>query len=166
MTRACVIVLVLLAASPAAAEINAAAPTAAEQQAANVASWIGVGVAVALDVKASWACPDRLRCFAWQGVRTGVTYGAVFAVKRLVHRARPCAPADCGVDDPDTSFWSAHTAEAFASTGGCGHGPRLVVVLPFAIVTGVGRVRARKHYISDAAVGALAGWATSKLCGS
>ncbi len=165
MTRRVVAgLLVLLVGWPPAlwAEGNAAAVTQGERDAANVASWIGVAVAVALDSKASWDCPQRLRCFAMQGVRNGVTYGAVFAVKKLVHRERPCAPFDCGTDNPFSSFYSAHAAEAFASLGGCGHGPRLAVVLPVAIGTAVGRVRAGKHYVSDVVVGAAAGWATSK----
>lgn len=119
-------------------------------------SW-GTAIAnVAADAKVS--CIDavyrRSGCLKLAG-RVGVTYGAVYAVKFLVHRKRPCAP-DCGIDDPDKSFYSAHTAIAFEAIGG----PRLSITLPLASATGVGRMFT-KHWLTDVGAGALAGYAIS-----
>ncbi len=139
-------------------------PTAGERNAADIASWVTVAATVALDAKASWDCgPDatgesRAQCFVRQGLRTGITYGAAFAVKTLVHRTRPCAP-DCGIDDPSQSFYSAHTALAFQAIGG----PRLAFVLPLAIGTGGLRIAADKHYLTDVLTGAAVGWAVSHI---
>ncbi|HYM26315.1 MAG TPA: phosphatase PAP2 family protein [Vicinamibacterales bacterium] len=138
-------------------------PTAGERTAADVASWATVIADVAFDTKASWDAPNRLRAFELQGARVGATYGAVFAAKLLLHRVRPCAyglperdepETACGIDNPDYSFFSGHTALAFASAVG---GPRLAFSLPLAISTGGLRIAAGKHYLTDSLFGALAG---------
>src|SRR5438445_8285965 len=91
-------------------------PTAGERRAADVASWATALTVVALDAGESWRCkpPSSARgaCLKTFGLRVGLTYGAAYAVKALVHRSRPCTP-DCGIDDPDSSFFSAHTTIAF-----------------------------------------------------
>jgi len=139
-------------------EPRLALPTEAQRHAADVASWGTVLTVVALDARHSWECADRARCFVAQGARVGVTYGVVFAVKKLIHRQRPCAP-DCGSDNPNFSFYSAHTALAFTTVGG----PRLAFVLPLSIGTGGLRVMAGKHWLTDTLVGAGAGLLTSKI---
>lgn len=149
--------LALLCCGTAFAEVRLQLPTAGERKAADIASWATVITVVVLDAKASWDCQDRTRCFELQGIRTGVVYGSVFAAKLAVHRARPCAPSDCGIDNPDFSFFSAHTAIAFSTIGG----PRLSVSLPLAISTGGLRVAAGKHWVSDTLVGAGVGYAAS-----
>ncbi len=139
-------------------EVRAALPTARGRQAADIASWGTALTAVGLDTNASWDCADRLHCFQMQGIRIGVTYGAVWIVKRVVGRDRPCAP-ECGIDNPQSSFYSAHTALAFQTIGG----PQLSVSLPLAISTGGLRVMAGKHWITDTLVGAAAGLLTSRI---
>ena len=136
-----------------------ALPTKAERRVADAVSWATAIADVALDAKDSWDSEDRRRAFALQGVRVGVTYGAVFAVKTLVHRKRPCAPTSCGHDNPDFSFYSAHTALAFQTLGG----PRLVFSLPLAVSTGGLRVAANKHWLTDVLAGAAIGAATSRI---
>lgn len=133
-------------------------PTSGERKAADVASWVTSLASVGLDAKASWDAEDRRKAFVLQGVRVGVTYGAAFAVKALVHRNRPCAP-DCGTDNPRQSFYSAHTALAFSTIGG----PRLVFSFPLAFETGALRIGADKHWLTDVLVGAGAGLATSRI---
>lgn len=133
-------------------------PTAAERHAADLASWGTALAGVGFDTKASWDAEDRRRAFLLQGVRVGVTYGAVFVVKSLVHRARPCAPA-CGSDNANWSFYSAHTALAFQTLGG----PRLAFELPLAVSTGGLRVAAGKHWLTDVLTGAAIGAATSRI---
>jgi membrane-associated phospholipid phosphatase len=134
-------------------------PTADERKVANIASWGTVLADVALDAKASWDSPNRGRAFAMQGIRTVVTIGVDYEVKSLVGRQRPCAPSDCGIDSPNSSFYSMHTALAFSTLGG----PRLSVSLPLAIGTGGLRVAAGKHYLTDVLVGMAAGAITSRI---
>lgn len=143
---------------PAYAEPRIQLPTTGERRAADIASWVTVVTAIALDTKASYDCPQRLHCFEMQGVRAGVTYGAVGLTKWLVHRDRPCAPA-CGIDGANQSFFSGHTAIAFSSVGGA----RLAFSLPLAIGTGGLRVAAGKHWATDTIVGGLVGLATSRI---
>lgn len=133
-------------------------PTAGERRAADIASWATAIAAVALDTKASFEAPDRTRALEREGARLGIVYGAAFAVKYLVHRGRPCAP-DCGIDNPDFSFFSAHTAVAFSTIGG----PRLAFTLPLAVTTGGLRIAAGKHWLTDVLAGAGVGWLTSRL---
>jgi len=136
--------------------LTPALPTAGERTAADWASWGTVLTAVALDTRTSWKAEDRVRAFELEGARVGITYGAVLLVKVLAHRTRPCAPS-CGTDNPQTSFYSAHTALAFSTVGGS----------PFALTLGVTtgglRVAAGKHWLTDVLTGALAGWATSRV---
>ena len=138
-------------------------PTATERQVADVASWVTVIADVALDTRASWNAPNRVRSFELQGVRVAATYGAVFAAKLLVFRERPCGwfslSEGCGIDNPNTSFFSGHTALAFSTIGG----PRLAIGLPLAISTGGLRIAAGKHWLTDTLVGAGVGLLTSRI---
>lgn len=140
-------------------------PNKTARQIADVASWVTSIVPVVLDAKASWNAPERRRAFVLQGARIGVTYAAVFAVKKLVHRSRPCAPDDCGSDDPNFSFYSGHTALPFASMGAKPElgGPRLAVMVPLAVGTGGLRVMAGKHYLTDVLTAAGVGLLTSRI---
>jgi membrane-associated phospholipid phosphatase len=149
-------------------------PTETQRKIADAASWVTVLTTVALDTRESWnghcsempfskASPigdptPRVRCFLMQGTRLGITYGAVFLIKKLVHRDRPCAP-DCGGDRPEFSFYSGHTALAFSTLGG----PRLAFSLPLAIGTGGLRIGAGKHYLTDVLAAAAIGFATSRI---
>ena len=154
-----IVVGVLLHAVPVRGEeVRAALPSASGRQAADIASWGTALTAVGFDTNASWDCADRAHCFQMQGIRIGVTYGVVWIAKRVVGRDRPCAP-ECGIDNPHSSFYSAHTALAFQTIGG----PRLSVSLPLAISTGGLRVMAGKHWITDTLVGAAAGLLTSRI---
>jgi hypothetical protein len=158
------VIVSLLCPSPAAAQAVAidhwthALPTATERQVADLASWGTVVAAVALDTKASWDSTDRGRAFKLQAVRLGITIGAAQLVKVLTHRDRPCTPS-CGIDSPNSSFYSLHTALAFQTLGG----PRLTFALPLSISTGGLRIAAGKHWLTDVLVGAAAGAATSRI---
>lgn len=138
--------------------LTPALPTAGERHIADIASWGTVLAAIALDAKTSWDAPDRKRAFLLQGARIGIAQAATFGVKKLMHRERPCAPSDCGSDNPDFSFPSGHAADAGTSFGG----PRLAFTLPLIIGTGGLRIGANKHYLTDVAAGALIGMAVGK----
>lgn len=126
-----------------------------------VASNLTLAATVAIDSVASWRSDQRGRAFAQQGLRVGVALGLSALMKTLVHRDRPCAPA-CGAERPDASFWSGHTALAFASTGA-----HLSVTIPLASGTGVFRIAGGKHWTTDVLAGAGAGlasrWTGSRL---
>lgn len=156
MTR--LVLLLCLIAAPVSAQSRFALPTANEQRAADIASWVTVATVTAFDAKASWDAPDRKKAFELQAARTAATYGVVFAAKLLVHRLRPCAPT-CGSDNPRYSFFSAHTAVAFSTLGG----PKLTISLPLATATGGLRLAANKHWLTDVLVGAGVGAALSRM---
>jgi membrane-associated phospholipid phosphatase len=142
-------------------------PTAAERRLADLASTIGDAVVIVLDAKASWDSPDRGRAFLMQGGRVAATYGAVFLVKTLFHRERPChalfsfhgynESGVCGADQPFFSLPSGHTAVAFQARGG----PRLAFVLPISVGVGGLRIAAGKHWLTDVLAGGGIGLATS-----
>lgn len=138
-------------------------PTTAERKAADIASWVTVGANVALDLTSTINdCRDGGDCrraLTLAGTRYGVTFGATQLLKVLVHRERPCAPDGCGIDNPNYSFPSGHTAFAFTALGG----PRLEVALPLAIGTGGLRVMAGKHWVTDTLAGAAIGALASRI---
>lgn len=134
-------------------------PTAGERKAADVVSWVTVAAGMVGDSKASWDAEDRRKAFILQGVRVGVTAGSVFLIKKLVRSKRPCAPADCGSDDPNQNVPSGHMAMSLQTFGG----PRLVFMIPIAGGTGFGRWGARKHDIVGILAGAAVGAATSRI---
>lgn len=148
--------LMFLLAAPAYAEVKIQLPTAQERKIADVASWATVAPLVVMDTWGSWKSEQRGRAFLMQGTRLGVVYGSVFLMKMTLHRARPCAP-DCGIDNPNYSFFSGHTALAFQTRGG----PRLSLMIPLSISTGGLRVAAGKHWITDTLAGAGVGYASS-----
>lgn len=168
MRTALLLTVLLSTAAPAAAQslpidkLTPPLPSQTARTVADVASWGTVIAAVALDAKATiGGCSDQDRCYhavLFTGLRVGATFGAVLAVKHLVHRQRPCAP-ECGIDNPDYSFFSGHTALAFSTIGG----PRLSVALPLAVSTGGLRIAAGKHYLTDVLAGAGVGLLTSRI---
>ncbi len=107
---------------------------------------------VAFDTVHSWRSADRGAAFRCQALRMGVSVGSSLLVKQLVQRQRP--------DGSDrASFFSAHTANAFAASGW-----RLQVGVPLALGAGYLRTAADKHYISDVLVGAGVGLLASRVC--
>ncbi len=135
-----------------------ALPTETGRKIADVASYVTIAALEGLELKTCLSSADRARCGELAGVRNGLAYGSAYLTKKIVRRDRPCAPA-CGVDSPDSSFFSAHTALAFTALGGS----RLQVTLPLAIGTGALRIGANKHWLTDVITGALVGALTNKL---
>ena len=127
------------------------------QSAAEALSNVTLAATIGLDTWQSWQAPNRAHAFERQGERAGVVIAAVLLTKVLVHRSRPCAPS-CGVDNPRFSFFSGHTAIAFAAVG-----PRLTVTIPLASSTGYFRIAANRHYLTDVLAGAAVGVATREV---
>jgi len=156
LALACALMATAVTAQPLPIDRLTPAWSAEHQRAASILSNVTLWSTVAIDTWDSFHADDPKKALLEQGVRDGAVMGLGLVVKVLVHRRRPCAPA-CGVDNPDYSFWSGHTALAFASVGR----RRIAITVPLAIGTGGLRIVSGKHYLSDvlagAAVGALAG---------
>lgn len=165
-TRGLVVLLVLLlprVVSAQALPIDKLTPPASTQTGrtiADVASYGGVIAALAADTVAAWNAPDRPHAFKMEGLRLGVVVGVSEVVKRAVHRQRPCAPS-CGIDNPNASFWSEHTAIAFSTTPHGAGGLALTFSLMGNSLTGADRVVAGKHFLTDVLAGGAFGFATS-----
>lgn len=159
------LLVLLLFATPAAAQPTAidhltpAFPDATARRVADAASWGTALVPVIFDAKESWDAADRSHALTLMGTRIGVTYGLGFIVKKIIHRDRPCIEEGCGIDNPHYSFYSLHTALPFTALGG----PRLAIVLPFAVSTGGLRIAANKHWLTDVLAGAGVGALTSRI---
>jgi len=128
------------------------------QSAARATSWATYGGAMALDVATT---PRTTRDYALLGTRLATTGISVWAVKKLVHRARPCAPADCGAEKPNTSFLSGHAAFAFQAINFSGGHAGLGVTL--AVTTAAGRIIGNRHWLTDTLGGAGLGLLTGRI---
>lgn len=158
MRTLCATILALMLVTPAYAQstgfdrLTPPLPTAGERRAADIASLVTVGAALALDFKAAWDSRERTHDLQLFAVRAGITYGWASIAKGLVNRRRPDG-------SNNLSFYSMHTAYAFSTLGG----PRVAVSLPLAVSTGGLRIAAGKHYLTDVLVGAGVGALTSRL---
>lgn len=164
-TRLSLIVALVLLAGPAAAqtpdltgnvpltlEPNWLAWSTAERHKADVASTALVFANIGLESWHTFRSADRGRAFGCQAFRMGVTITAAEVVKRTVHRTRP--------DGSDQmSFYSEHTALAMVNSGW-----RWQIGIPVALGAGYFRSAANRHFPSDVAVGALAGFFARKVC--
>ena len=118
--------------------------------------------AAALWAGGAWAHDANVRDAGFDAMRSlGVTYVAIAALKLAVRRTRP--------DGGAYSFPSGHTAGAFAVAPVLArHFGRRVAVPAYvlAVMTGMGRLEDRRHYLSDvlagAAIGSAAGLAESQ----
>ena len=152
--KALVLVLVLVLASPAAAQVGdqpgAWAP--GHRKLADAIGTVAVYGQIGADTWASWTADDRRHAFVNQACRVGLAAGVAFGLKALFPEARP---EGGGLE----SCCSGHTAQAVASAG-----YRLRVSLPIAIGVGYSRVAANRHHWKDIGVGALIGAGAQLAC--
>lgn len=127
---------------------------------ANVSTLLALGLAGGASL-ATIAHPDAAGRVELIKTFAGTFLGTE-ALKAAVHERRP----DGSGND---SFPSGHTAIAFASATyfdvryGAEY-PRLVPIFyGAAVLTGVARIKAHKHYFKDVAAGALLGWGIAHL---
>lgn len=144
-------VLLMLVAVPASAE-----PTpfrwGSHRAVAGRLSDAAVWAAITAETVHSLRAEHRTRALGCQGLRLGVTTGAAVLTKRLIHRERP--------DGSDwQSFYSQHTASAMTAAGW-----KYSVGIPIAVGAGYFRMAADKHYLSDVAAGAVAGFLVGRVC--
>ncbi len=148
------LLLLLLAAAPAAAEGTPFAWTPPHRTAANVISWGTAIVSVGLDTVRSFKADHRRVAFGEQACGLAIAGLAMRTTKHFVDRERP--------DRSDhRSFYSGHTTYSAVSVRrgwGFGFGVSLTVD------TALFRQAAAKHYPSDTIVGALAGVGVQALC--
>jgi membrane-associated phospholipid phosphatase len=135
------------------------------QQVADIASWATWGTVVALDVRDAIKV-NTPRAYGTLAARNTIVPVAVWAIKKAVHRTRPCAKGlsgaqgydtACGIDNPDTSFLSGHTAWAFSAIGS----NHRALSVSLAVSTGAGRVIGKKHWLTDVLAAIPLGWGTS-----
>lgn len=121
-------------------------------QSANTLSNITVYSQLGIDTIDSVMHENKWKALKCQAIRLGVSNGINYTVKSLVKKERP--------DKSDfKSFYSNHTSNAFVSSGW-----RFEFGIPLASVTGMLRIKARKHDWVDVGVGALAGGLSQLLC--
>lgn len=124
---------------------------------ADRASWVGAIGLGAYDTIESFQCDDKTRCFEMQAARVLLTGASVYTLKKLIHRARPCAPDKCGRDGAYEDFPSGHTTFAFVSIGR----KSVAVTIPAATLVGEMRIGAKKHTPLSVLLSALMGTSIS-----
>ncbi len=139
---------------------SASAQTTGEQKAADIASWVVMGAAVAVDASQCPHAEQQTRCWVTLGIRQGTMQGASIVIARLFPRQRPCAPS-CGIDSNDSDVPSRHVGTTAATFPGLHAGPRLVVAASATTVVALLRGKANKHDLLGVASGAAVGWACS-----
>lgn len=135
-------------------------------QAANTKMWdhLSTGLALGLGgVAAATTLEKSDKTGAKQFAFTlGATFLATEALKSVVHEPRPDGSGHDG-------FPSGHTAMAFAAATyfsiryGQQYRQYVPLVYGAAALTGISRIKARKHYARDVFAGALLGWGVAKL---
>lgn len=136
---------------------------AAPQQAAaaTTSNWDTLSTVLALGIAGSAGLSTLTTPDAHGRVQLVKTFTGTFlateALKAVIHERRP--------DGSDNdSFPSGHTAIAFAAASwfdirnGAQHPVLVPVFYGAAVLTGVSRIKAHKHYFKDVAAGALLGW--------
>jgi membrane-associated phospholipid phosphatase len=124
---------------------------------ADGASYGTVATPVIFTTIDAWRSQNQKQAFEREVMSIGIAEGLAFLAKHVIHEQRPCAPA-CGIDQPNTSFFSAHTALAFSMIA-----DRPALSISLATSTGVLRVVAKKHHWYDVAVGAAVGVLSEQL---
>lgn len=142
------VLILLLVASPAAAESNPFRWPAHREIAGHISDGLVAGQLVLAVVDAARS-DDKKHAFGCLAARNAISLGADELLKRLVHRDRP--------DHSDHySFPSEHTWLAAVNARGW----------RYSLVVGValGRMGADKHHLTDVAAGAGFGWLTQRVC--
>lgn len=147
-----VLLLLLGAAAPAAAQETQPLAWDSHRSLAQAISTAAVGVNLGAETWHAWHEPDRKHALICEAVRNGITIGAAEVVKRVTNRTRPDG-------SNDLSFYSEHTALASVNAGW-----RINVAVPLAIGAGYFRAAAARHYLTDIAVGGAAGYLATKVC--
>jgi len=132
------------------------------QRVADVASYVTLGLNIAIDAQQSWVAPDRGHRLVMMGVRLATTGVLVNVLKTAFPRSRPCAPS-CGIDNPLADFPSGHTAFAFQALGHPTEEDAYLAKLGIAALTGGLRMAANKHDLLGVLGGAAVGFGTSRL---
>lgn len=157
-----VVVFVLSLGVPISAQSRFTFPTEKERQVTNWVTWGTVIANLTLD---ALACHGDKRCLLLMGARVGGSIVTAETIKHFVPSDRPCAPADCGFDNPRANMPSEHAWLAASSIDftGCAPGPRLAFQLPLTLLTDAGRYGSRRHTLGAIAAGSAGGFLASVL---
>lgn len=157
-----IVVMVLVLVQPVAGQTFEQPATPKSETAQSVwrgISWGALGAGVAFDAIEVLQEPNRKKAITREVLIFTGTNLATWAAKSSREKARPCAPADCGSDDPYRSWWSGHAGNACAAIPMKG-GPAVAIVggvLAFMVIEG--RILGNRHWPIDTAMGCAEGLA-------
>lgn len=150
-----------------------AAPVSAQeapsgQSFARGMSWGSLGAGVALKVWAVSDSDEKVKEALKGGGALLLTGLSTLAAKTLVHEDRPCAPNDCGQDDPHKAFWSGHVANACAVIPLRSGKAMWITGVALAAITAAGRFIGKEHWLfPDITLGCVDGllnnWLMSRI---
>lgn len=121
------------------------------------ASDLGVAASVGSQIVHASRDERPARALLLTGARLGAVSSATWLIKKFVRKGRPCAPADCGREQPYKSFPSGHTAQACSATGSYA-----LVTWSLSGLVAADRVSRRKHDGWDVSAGCLLGAAAAR----
>jgi hypothetical protein len=116
-----------------------------EEETWNKVSWITVGINITFDTVHSFKADDRKEAFTKQAIRTGIVFGSAELLKRIIHETRP--------DGSDNKSFPSEHSEFSCESIKTDNGKKTFIEIPFAFITMLGRVNARKHYWHDTLAG-------------
>lgn len=121
-----------------------------DKKTANTISNVLVASQLTLNTIHSLKSNNKGHALKCQALELATTIGVAEVTKLMVHRWRPD-------HSNNKSFFSEHTAISSVSTGWS-------FQIGLTIGTGITRMGANKHYLSDVIVGAGVGFAASRIC--
>jgi hypothetical protein len=151
------LIIALFALPAHAAEPTPAFPTHAAQQIADVASYATLGVELALEIIDAIKADDGGHSIERAMVGHLIAYTGQGILSTVVGEARPCAPNNCGIDNPYRAWPSGHAWHAGAGVWG----EHKLWKAILAGSTAELRVVARKHSQLDVVSGLGFGWSTT-----
>ncbi len=154
------IVIVLMLATPLQAQSLEQPSTPASPRAQSFyrgMSWGTLGAEAGLATYEVFKADDKKKAGLKVGGAFLLTSLSTLAVKKWSPEDRPCAPNDCGSDNPHASRWSGHTANACALIP-LRSGPyALIVGAALAALTAEGRILGNRHWPLDTVLGCADG---------
>lgn len=131
--------------------------SASGQQTARTVSWVGVGAGIGLKTWDALKAPDRKKALIAEAGGFSLTAASTVILKKLVHRERPCAPGDCGTEEPRASFPSGHVGTAcFSIPRASGRGLAFIGAA-IAVIVAEGRILGNRHWLTDTLAGCANG---------
>lgn len=128
-------------------------------------SWGTLGAGVALKTWEAWKQDDKKKSFTKEGLTFGVVGATTLLIKHFYPEARPCAPSNCGSENPQASEWSGHAANACAAITIKSGKVMWITGAALAFLTAEGRIWGNRHWVHNVLFGCAGGLTTSYLVG-